>query len=810
MSGSSGGVRDIMATMSQTWSVFTVITVLTLQICIGEKSCFIWSSAGRVVQRGSSFKMYCTFYCKCKGSMYSGHPLTLQSHKQSNSTTLYVNVKNITKNRTFSCECKCLPALDPCGLDISTGYPPDCPENITCIHKVLKGEMGVVQCTWKRGRDTYLQNTLTLWVRTVSGNALSSFSVSSKGPDSATFNVSNSVQLMSVCIQAKNPLGSVESDTFNYTLRDIMMPSPPDLGQAKCSSRGCDIKVEESVRTQHLEIQYRSEQQTWTTYQNSVVQMGSVWSISFLEPYTLYQFRARTKFSTGLWSQWSTNISCWTSEEAPAKELDVWFAESTFDFSSIRVYWKEVNNSIARGKILEYIIKIYDRDTGLVFFSNISANSTNYSVSSCTNCEVTVRARNSKGQTPPAKINTPKPPQHVHVIISNNSVAISWRKPGTALTPTGHVVEWHPEGHKLDELQWVRVGGDENHVTVTGIKPFECYEGAVYILQNESTVGSTRFVHVSTVESAPTGSPSAEEKVEGNKVKVTWTELPRSQRGGCIRNYTIYVENIGSKSLHQYPVLSSKRKHVIHNLRPAFYRLWMTAWNAKGEGPAGRTIKFFIQQESEVPLLLSCIVVLLIAASLVCLCQISAVRQRFCMLFHCLMLDVVPDPANSKWARECDKEKGRMNLQLQLSNSTVTEEEDELITVDVEELHEQSGDISIPASDGSSPLLPHTSLGPKIEPAPVLSYIKSFSHDSDSSDQTQTSLDTNTTVDYISSHGPENEIEDDVDQGDQEEFMGEVMGFFPSLNVFMDPLKFGGKLTLDAVKIDCSSFFQDR
>lgn len=86
----------------------------------GQKSCAIWSSAGPEVQLGSSFTVYCTFNCKCKGSMYSGHPPTLQSHKQFNSTTVYVDVVNITKNRTFSCECSCL-ALDPCGVDIFAG-----------------------------------------------------------------------------------------------------------------------------------------------------------------------------------------------------------------------------------------------------------------------------------------------------------------------------------------------------------------------------------------------------------------------------------------------------------------------------------------------------------------------------------------------------------------------------------------------------------------------------------------------------------------------------------------------------------------
>lgn len=197
------------------------------------------------------------------------------------------------------------------------------------------------------------------------------------------------------------------------------------------------------------------------------------------------------------------------------------------------------------------------------------------------------------------------------------------------------------------------------HLCSADIKPFECYEGAVYVLNNDRSVGRTRFVGVNTVESgkvseepncddeheheliwwrrccfwfsAPTGGPSVLETVQGNEVKVNWTELPRSQQGGCISNYTIYIENIGSKSLHPCksnvwaceveitcfyadrhvgssaksrglflipdPVSPLKRMHVIHNLGPAIYRLWMTAWTAKGEGPASQTIKFFIQRK---------------------------------------------------------------------------------------------------------------------------------------------------------------------------------------------------------------------
>lgn len=146
-----------------------------------------------------------------------------------------------------------------------------------------------------------------------------------------------------------------------------------------------------------------------------------------------------------------------------------------------------------------------------------------------------------------------------------------------------------------------------------------------------------------------------------------------------------------------------------------------------------------------------------------------------------------------------------MNLQLQQSNSSVTTEEEEPILVEVEELPKQSSGVS-------SQLPPQTGPSPATEPAtllyPLTTYIKSFSHDSDSSDHTQTSLDTNTTGDYISSHGPGNMDEEDQEEEEDEEF-AEMLGFFPSHNIVIGPLGFGGKLTLDAVKIDCNGFFQN-
>ncbi|XP_041861134.1 interleukin-12 receptor subunit beta-2 [Melanotaenia boesemani] len=799
-----------MATMFRSWSIISALMVLSVHLCVGETSCVLWSSAGPVVRLGSSFKVYCTFNCNCKGLMYSGNLPTVQTHKELNSSTVYLNVVNITERKiTYSCHCNCMSHdLDPCGLDISAGYPPDFPENISCIYKILKNDSGIVFCSWKRGRETHLQSDFMFQVRSVYGNhsegpALYNIPIKETESPSASFSLPRSVQIISVWVQAQNILGLVESPIFNYTLSDIVMPSTPILGPPDCTSRNCIIKTEEPVRNQRLQIQYKTEhQEQWTTYPDLVMQESSsqAWPVAFLEPYRLYHFRVRSKFSTGLWSQWSSNISSWTQEEAPAQALDVWFAPAS-NFKSMTVYWKEANMSISRGRIIEYVVKVYSPN--LSNLSNVSSDVRSYSVPFCADCKVTVWARNSKGLSPPATMTTlrtnAKPLPDMRAIADNNIITISWKKPETA--PIMYVLEWYPEGRVLEELRWLRLGKNNNSIVISDIKPSECYEGAVYSIYSESSVSRTRFERVATQESAPVIGPLVQERVKGNAVNITWEELHRSQRRGCITHYTIYLEN-SSKEQKFYSVGASDRTYEIKDLSPDNYNLWMTASTAKGESSAGQNIKIFIERDTQLTLLLVCVAAALVVLFLLCLCQSSAIKQRFWEFFQCLMLDVVPDPANSKCVIKCIEDQGKMNLQSPAVDSTLTYNE-ETILVDVEELSNQDTVTSKPTIHSLLP--PLTNPSPKKKRYPILTtYLKSISHDSDeSSDHTQTSLGTNTTAGYISPNTMENE-DDEFSDGDD----FSPTSIFPSNSFFFEPLISTGKLTLDAVKIDCSEFFE--
>lgn len=157
---------------------------------------------------------------------------------------------------------------------------------------------------------------------------------------------------------------------------------------------------------------------------------------------------------------------------------------------------------------------------------------------------------------------------------------------------------------------------------------------------------------------------------------------------------------------------------------------------------------------------------------------------------------------------------GEMKLQLHLSDSSMSEEEPN--TVEVEEFPQEKlpGDERIGPEGTLRPVSLQADSRP-YQHNTVSSYLKSFSNESGGSDATQASRSTDITVDYISTHGvmsggeekeeQDDHDDDDYDDGDEEH---EVFDFFPCpKNPFLEPLiSFGGKLTLDSVKIDCSDF----
>uniref|UniRef100_A0A3B4AJY3 Fibronectin type-III domain-containing protein n=1 Tax=Periophthalmus magnuspinnatus TaxID=409849 RepID=A0A3B4AJY3_9GOBI len=703
---------------------------------ISDKSCEIWSSAGNVVQITSTFRVYCTFNFNCKPAMYSasGHPIPrAQSPQTYNSTTIYLDVVNMTEDRTFSCDCKDTISNtenkpDSCGLDISAG----------CEYQ------------WGKQNAPYLMGLLQVQTfnMAITGGLYMFLGLGSPFVR-AEFAVDGSVQVISVQASVKNKLGYAETPEVNYTLRDRRK-------YPQCTSHLKDLN-----KPLH------------------VMGNGSV-IIESLQPYRQYQFRCRSRFSTGLWSDWSRTVSRWTQEEAPAHALDVWYA---VDDNVIRVCWKKLDISVAQGQILDYIITIYDQIQNKTVLP-ASSNEQCLPVPFCSNCHITVSARNSRGYSPPANItiHTAKAKPRLVPVLNKKNVTISWRQHVTARLPREYVVEWYPKGQKRHGFQWLRMGQNSSHVVITDMKQFVCYEGAVHVFYSDNSVDRLGFTDINTEVSA---GPCVHERTEGTTVNVTWRELSMTERTGCITNYTIYLEQ-NSRLVATYNVPASQTFWVIRDLTPADYSIWMTASTAIGEGPLCQKVNFFIQRKQQLHIINydQLYRMLILYNFTFVVCQILAVKERIWVYFQ-YCLPEIPDPANSKWAKDCEKVKAKVNLHLQFSTSTVSETEEDLVFVDIEERP-------------PPPLLAQTSLSSDSEtstqPYRHISYIKCFSHDSDSSGHTQTSF-----LDYISPHM--NAVKSEEEENE------DLPTFFPSHSFSSDQLDFGPKLTLDAVRIDGSDFF---
>ncbi|XP_057697677.1 interleukin-12 receptor subunit beta-2 isoform X1 [Corythoichthys intestinalis] len=782
---------------------------LLVQFCTGKTpTCLIWTNQGFTVRRDTKLVVYCTFNCEqeCKPLMYSGHPPAVQLHMQVNSTTTFFRMDNITEHRTFSCVCDCSGKQQQlCGKDIKAGYPPEMPQNILCKYLVVSNQTGEVRCSWERGRETHLKAPTELVTLVKDSSPPFQKSIRPTNPPSVKFSVSNRVHFISVQVRIHNALGSAESPPANYTLRDIKIPTAPVIEGAQCSSRRCNISYWQRVKTEHLEVQYATEPGRWARFSISNVPIASdqLQSNTNLEPFQLYHFRARAKFSTGLWSNWSNVISNWTEEEAPAKAPDVWYTRSSPESNSIRLYWKPMTGANARGKIIRYLVTVHFSNSGWLFLAkNISANTTSTSIALYPGCQVMVRALNSRGTSPPARISAYRVKASVLLDIQvkggNHSVNITWK--GTALGTVAHVVEWYREGLKLQELHWLRLAGEERQAVITGLNASECYKIAVNILYSDGTM-TTRIFGYSTSQSAPQVGLTVQPEVDGNKVTVTWEELDRAQRDGCITNYTIYLEGSNGDA-QQYSVPGTKRAFVLEDQPPGVHSLWMTAWNSKGESPPGQKVKFLIREGTSFFLLVG-YPLLAVVFLLLCMCHITAVRKRLLLLFHCFMPQVVPDPANSKWAKECSQDKGKMKPQFQQSEAVATEEEEPIISIitSPEELSNQH------TEEAGSP-----SNNPSILRKTLTIYIKSDSRDLDSSEQTQISLDSNsTTDDRTPDRHQAEEKEGVVEEENEEEEFAETLNSLPEWTLGTNPVEpqIFKKLTLDSVRIDCSNLFEN-
>uniref|UniRef100_A0A667H0A2 Interleukin-12 receptor subunit beta-2 n=1 Tax=Lynx canadensis TaxID=61383 RepID=A0A667H0A2_LYNCA len=380
-------------------------------------------------------------------------------------TTLFLCKLACSKNKEFRI----------CGAEISVGVVPEQPQNLSCIQK---GEHGTVTCIWDRGRDTHLYTAYTLQL-TGPKNFTWQRQCNDHYCDHLDLGINLTPELPESSYTAKvtatNSLGNASSIPSTFTFLDIVRPLPPWDIRIKCvnaSVSRCILQWRDEVLVLLNRLRYRPNSSRSWTMVNATNAKGRQ-DLLDLKPFTEYEFQISSKLHLykGSWSDWSEPFRTQTPEEEPTGTLDVWYMKQPIDYNrqQISLFWKNMSVSEARGKILHYLVTLQEVAGGKVTMQNITEHTSwTWIIPRTGNWAATVSAANSKGSSPPTRINITDlceaellAPRQVSANSEGvDNMMVTWEPPGRAAPAVQeYVVEWrepHSRSDTQPPLNWLR------------------------------------------------------------------------------------------------------------------------------------------------------------------------------------------------------------------------------------------------------------------------------------------------------------------------------------------------------------------
>ncbi|XP_069334150.1 interleukin-12 receptor subunit beta-2 isoform X2 [Eulemur rufifrons] len=398
-------------------------------------------------------------------SFHNGHSLNSQVTNLPLGTTLFV------------CKLSCINSdeIRICGAEISVGVAPEQPRNVSCIQK---GEQGTVACTWDRGRDTHLYTEYALQL---SGPKNLSWQKQCKDYycDHLDLGINLTPEspesIFTAKVTAINSLGSSSSFPSTFTVLDIVRPLPPwdvRIEFQNASASRCSLQWRDEGRVLLNRLRYRPRNsRAWNMV--TVTNAKGRHDLLDLKPFTEYEFQISSKLHLykGSWSDWSESLRTQTPEEEPTGMLDVWYVKQHIDYNrqQISLFWKNLSVSEARGRILHYRVTLQEVTGGKAPFQNITRHTSwTWVVPRTGNWAVAVSAANSKGSSPPTRINITNlcgagllAPRQVSADSGDmDNIVVTWQPPRKAPSAVQeYVVEWselRAGGDTQPPLNWLR------------------------------------------------------------------------------------------------------------------------------------------------------------------------------------------------------------------------------------------------------------------------------------------------------------------------------------------------------------------
>uniref|UniRef100_A0A8C4W1A7 Interleukin 12 receptor subunit beta 2 n=1 Tax=Gopherus evgoodei TaxID=1825980 RepID=A0A8C4W1A7_9SAUR len=699
--------------------------------------------------------------------------------------------------------------------------PPDQPGNVSCIQY---GRDGNLTCTWDKGRLTHIDTTYV--IQLTNETECLHFAEESMNPKYGSLNLTklNFESNYTAVVAASNRLGNASSLPFTFMLIDIVKPhSPTDILVKfdNVSATNCTVLWQDQQQTESFRLRYRPvNSHSW----NMVETLNSTrYNLHDLKPHTEYEFQVCCKFhpNRGMWSDWST-FRIQTPEAVPSGLLDVWYIMQDMDSQTqnITLFWKVMSKSEARGKILHYTLtfQALNQKSPRTTDVNITTQTHFTRILPKVDYNIMVYAHNSKGNSSPTSIITDLSilGKHLYCLsYKKYRIFVIWAPPSESAAFNGYIMEWAKTCSPEPHLNWIKFPASNLSTIISG----NCTVKKWILLPIRKFCKILYFA-------APSAGPQVYTAVKGDGVWVSWEEIPGHQQMGCIISYNIYLQKKNSEEvIHKE---TSRNSFLIKNLQHGVnYVLWMTASTMAGESPMGNEELFEAITFAGI-------------SNHDFKCQHVPFVCRLCSLLSVLVPQwyrkAIPDPANSTWAKKYSSVENELNLDSNqfLSYFSSFEEPE---TIEVEEVFIKREPVAfkdipifnnIKNSEGHgwqtiensfekqesteknseykllAPSTPDDGDNYKCH-LPYL-YKKVVLEETEQI-QTVSKYLTNPLTDMTVNYLPSNILSPITDTNEESnEFECKSFSIFPTTSLLMPMFSCGGKLTLDAVKIDCNSF----
>ncbi|XP_070324075.1 interleukin-23 receptor [Odocoileus virginianus] len=287
----------------------------------------IWVEPATIFKMGMNISIY------CQAAIKNCQPRKLYFYKNGfkerfqiiriNKTTARLWYNNFVEPQAFVyCTAECSrysPETLICGKDISSGYPPDVPDKVTCVIYEYSGNM---TCTWNPGRPTYIDTKYVVYVKSLETGEEQEYLTSSY-INISTDSMQKGKKYL-VWVQASNALGMEKSKQLQIHLDDIVIPS------ASIISRAVDINTtvsktvihwnsQTSIEKVSCEMRYKATtNETWNVKEFDTNFTYEQQSEFYLQPNAMYVFQVRCQ-ETGkrYWQPWSSPFFHKTPEIGP-------------------------------------------------------------------------------------------------------------------------------------------------------------------------------------------------------------------------------------------------------------------------------------------------------------------------------------------------------------------------------------------------------------------------------------------------------------------------------------------------------------